>query len=120
MQKCLKGQTIERGYFVTLVGEKVRKAQSEEHYILGVFSSAPSILADAHHLNWHDCYLKDVWRKVLYQVVSPELTDEEGNTTPVTRTEPILNPEWHPSKIYVPRTEREEWISVGLIGKLLV
>ena len=40
----------------------------------------------------------------------------------IAQLEPIeiglVNPEWDLSQSYVPRLERPEWISVGLLGKL--
>lgn len=123
MYETLDGTGIEPGYFVTLDGDKVRIATQSDGYLLGIVTSTPSIVADAAELRWKDYYLRDEWRNVRFQEVTiPEERDEEGNIIAPASTEqqPILNPEWDPSMAYIPRSQREEWVTVGLIGKLLV
>ena len=36
----------------------------------------------------------------------------------VERSIPVINPEYDPSKNYIPREERPEWQKVGLLGQL--
>ena len=38
----------------------------------------------------------------------------------VTKQEQVLNPDYDPTQVYIPRSERQEWDAVGLIGKLIV
>lgn len=70
------------------------------------------------------------------EIIIPAQTDQEGNvllpekripipaqtfTIPERKSmQPMLNPEWNPSEEYIPRTERSEWVAVGLIGKVLI
>ncbi|KUP21963.1 hypothetical protein AWJ19_05985 [Paenibacillus sp. DMB5] len=119
------GQALEPGYFVTFDGasEKIRKANAEDDYILGVVSGRPAILADASDLRWHKLFVMDEWDRIQYQEVEvPEVRDTEGNVVRAasSKTEPVLNPEWNAAEEYIPRIERDEWVAVGVIGKLLV
>ena len=36
----------------------------------------------------------------------------------VERSIPVINPEYDPTKIYIPREERLEWQKVGLLGQI--
>ena len=67
------------GYFVTLEGDKIRKANANDDYILGVISATPAMIADASDLRWHNLFVKDEWGKIQYhEVVVPEIKDDEG------------------------------------------
>jgi hypothetical protein len=119
------GSLIDVGYFVTFDGasDKLRKATAADNYIIGVVSATPAMVADASDLRWHNLFVTDEWDRVQYhEVVVPETKDEEGNVVSpqFTKKEPILNPAYDPSKQYVSRMERPEWVAVGLVGKLLV
>ncbi|WP_394139411.1 peptidase G2 autoproteolytic cleavage domain-containing protein [Cytobacillus oceanisediminis] len=123
MFETFDGQSIDVGYFVTLTGEKVRKANDTEDYILGVVSANPAVLADSGELRWKNKYVTDEWGRVEYQdVVIPAKEGKEGKVIVPERIEkqPILNPDWNPELEYIPRTERHDWAAVGLLGKLLV
>ncbi|WP_151737362.1 peptidase G2 autoproteolytic cleavage domain-containing protein [Paenibacillus tengchongensis] len=125
MFETTDGRTIAPGYFVTFDGasEKIRKAVSSDPYILGVVSARPAVLADASNLRWHKLFVMDEWGRVqLQEVEVPEVKDELGNVVRAAfiKKEPVLSPEWDGSQEYIPRREREEWVAVGIIGKLLV
>ena len=105
-----------RGYFVTLDGEKIRKATTEDDYILGVVSATPSVTGDTQSETWQGQYLKDSFGARLTETV--ETVNEKGET--VTETRWILNPEYDPTQDYVRREDRKEWAAVGLFGKLVV
>ncbi|MFD6211037.1 peptidase G2 autoproteolytic cleavage domain-containing protein [Peribacillus sp. NPDC060253] len=116
---------IDVGYFVTFdgAGDKIRKANAADQYILGVVSATPAMIADASDLRWHNLFEKDEWGRIQYhEVVVPEMKNADGTVVQpeFTKTEPILNPEWDASKEYIPRLQRPEWVPVGLLGKLLV
>ena len=96
-----------RGYFVTLEGEHVRLANAEDDYILGVVSAAPSVVGDAQGCGWQGMYLRDVRGSVIYEWADGQ-------------QQPKLNPQYDPSRSYVPRTQRPEWAAVGIVGKLIV
>ena len=38
----------------------------------------------------------------------------------VTRPSRTMNPDYDPSRDYVPRSHRKEWDAIGLVGKLVV
>lgn len=97
-------QPIEPGCFVALDGSLVRKATAQDEEVLGVVTAKPMILGDASELHWNRMFLEDEWGR--------PLTDESGQR--------ILNPEYDPNAVYVPRRQRPEWVSVGLLGKLTV
>ncbi|QHH85439.1 hypothetical protein FPL02_17965 [Bacillus paranthracis] len=114
---------IDVGYFVTLDGDKIRKANANDNYILGVVSATPAMIADASDLRWHNLFVTDEWGRTQYhEVVVPEIKDDKGRVIhpSFTKSEPILNPEWDSSQEYIPRLQRPEWVPVGLVGKLLV
>ena len=112
-----------RGLFVTLDGEKIRLANANDDYILGVVSANPSVVGDSYSENWKDMYLRDVFGAYIVEEVDvPETTDEEtGETIPAHKVESyVLNPEYDPEKEYISRTDRKEWGTVGMFGKLVV
>ncbi|MFC6604121.1 peptidase G2 autoproteolytic cleavage domain-containing protein, partial [Ectobacillus funiculus] len=125
MFETVDGNPIDVGYFVTFdVGsEKIRKANKENDYILGITSANPVVLGDSAELRWEKKFLTDEWGRVRYHdVVIPAVKDAEGNIVVPEQTEsqPMINPEWDPDKEYIPRSKRPEWVAVGLLGKLLV
>lgn len=113
------------GYFVALDGEKIRKANSKDDYILGIVSSNPAILGDNQSLKWKDKYLADEFGRIQYEKVTiPKEVDEKGNVIIDERIEerPVLNPNFDISKNeeYEGRQDRPEWSAIGMLGKLLV
>ena len=111
-----------RGLFVTLDGKKIKLANADDDYILGVISAAPMIVGGIQSENWHDMYLKDVFGQRITKTVEVEETiDEEGNSIPAhTETRWILNPKYDPKREYVSREFRKEWEAVGIIGQLVI
>ncbi|KAA9013580.1 hypothetical protein F4V44_24685 [Niallia endozanthoxylica] len=117
------GNPIDFGYFVTLEEDKIRIANDQDDYILGVTSAKPAILANSGELRWKNKYLTSDWGEVLYEDITlPPIFDDDGNEVVPQRNErrQILNPEWDHSKEYIPRIQRPEWVAVGMIGQLLV
>lgn len=112
-----------RGLFVTLDGDKIRLANANDDYILGVISANPSVVGDVQSENWHGMYKKDVFGQTLTETVEiPESTDEKtGEVIPAhTVTRLVVNPDYNPDKEYISREFRNEWACVGLMGKLIV
>lgn len=112
-----------RGYFVTLDGNKIRKATAEDDYILGVISATPSVVGNAHTDMWQGMYLTDIFGERLTKTVEvPESIDEEtGKVIPAHKeTRFIINPEYDYTKEYKGRNERKEWAAVGTHGQLIV
>jgi len=105
------------GYFVTLIGEMIRKASSTDSYILGVVSATPSVIGDSKQDDWSNKYLLDDFGRVQYRDI--DVTATVG-TPAHTELQPIYNPLWDSTKIYTPREDRPEWSPVGMMGKLLV
>jgi trimeric autotransporter adhesin len=123
MFETLDGKTIEPGYFVTLEGEKIRKASSNDNYILGVTNSNPGFLADSAELRWKDKYVTDEWGNIIYkEVIIPAVKGKNGEIIASERRvmQPVLNSKWSNKKEYIPRSQRPEWVPVTLMGKVLV
>lgn len=117
------GSPIEVGYFVTTEGDRVRKANGKDSYVIGVTTAPSGFVGDSRELHWADKYTVDEWGRVQVQEVEiPPYKDEEGKVIISKRTElqPVLNPAWDPDIPYVSRLKRDEWVVVGLLGKLLV
>lgn len=101
-----------RGRFVKLDGEKILLAESIDDDILGIVSGNPSVVGDSYEDQWQGQYLTDIYGELLTE----DYTDEDGTTRKVW----VLNPDYNPDKPYVPRSERQEWSAVGMMGKLIV
>lgn len=113
------------GLFVTLDGEKIKVANSNDNFILGVVSGNPSICGDAHDDQWHNQEMRDVFGRIIYEnvtipakysndaehkLVSPEHVERRAK----------VNPYYNHNEKYVPRSSRKEWAAVGIMGKLVV
>lgn len=91
------------GLLVTLDGDKIKLAESNDE-LLGVISSNPSVVGDAHEDEWINRYERDLLGNLKL--------DEEGNL--------IESSLYDNSIAYTPRSKRNEWAVVGLVGKLIV
>ncbi len=123
MFETYDGLPIDVGYFVTLEGKKIKPAKGMDEYILGVTSATPAIIAGTTRYQWHNKYIRDEWGRILYQeVVVAEVKDKRGNTIIPEHIEnqPTINPKWNCNQEYIPRSQRAEWVAVGLMGQLLV
>lgn len=112
-----------RGLFVALDGDKIRIANANDDYILGVVSANPAVCGDVQSEGWKDVYLKDVFGNRLIQAVNiPEANYEETGKVTQAHNEKrfVINPDYDPTKEYVSRENRKEWAAIGLIGKLVV
>lgn len=112
-----------RGRFVTLDGEQIRLATSDDAWIYGIVSSAPSVVGNAAYDHWHDKYLLDAFGVILTEPVEhAAMIDDDGNVLVEAYTEyrPIINPRYDPSLEYVPREQRPEWAPVGLVGQIVM
>ena len=111
-----------RGHFVTLEGDKIRCATTNDDYILGVVSAEPSVSGDVHSENWHNKYLEDIFGSKIVDVVKVEETiDEDGEIIPAhIERQWVLNPDYNPDEKYISREERPEWAAIGIVGKLVV
>ena len=118
-----KSNEDRRGLFVTLDGEKIRKANADDDYILGVVSSTPCVEGDSQSEMWKGMYKTDAFGEKLTEIVEVKETKDEktGKTIPAHKeTRWILNPEYDSTKEYIRREDRKEWSPIGLVGKLVV
>ncbi|ANE47700.1 hypothetical protein SY83_17015 [Paenibacillus swuensis] len=123
MFETLDGLPLEPGYFVALEQDKVRTATESDRFVIGVTSAKPAFLSDSAALRWHHKFMTDEWGRIQYETVKvPAIMDEACNSVVPERTlrQPVLNPDWDASLDYIPRSQRPEWVAVGMIGKLLV
>lgn len=112
-----------RGLFVTLDGDKIRLANSEDDYILGIVSGRPSVIGDNYADDWCDKYLTDIFGTPILEKKSfPAKVDEKGNIVEEAYEDTVfvLNPSYDSGQTYVPRTERKEWAAIGIVGKLIL
>ena len=119
-----------RGYFVTLVGKKIKIAK-EGDYILGIVSGFPAIIGNGDE-EWKGRYVFDdfgcpVIEEFEYEEEIPEvIINEEGEEEVITKkvkktgTKWKEVPEYDPERPYVQRSERQEWSAVGMLGVLSV
>ncbi|WP_129597635.1 peptidase G2 autoproteolytic cleavage domain-containing protein [Anaerophilus nitritogenes] len=123
MFETIDGKGIDPGYFVTLSGRKIRKANHKDDYILGVTTENIGMMGGSKELRWKNKYTSNEWGDVEYKnILATPTQDQEGKNLyePYHETVPVLNPDWDGSKMYIPRRNREEWICVGLVGQILV
>lgn len=118
------------GKFVTLDGDKIRIAQQDDNYILGIVSGEPFVLGNGDCDTWNGMFLKDDFNRTLYEPAPKvEINEETGGEEEVldengvlvyAGTRPVLNPSYDPTQTYVSRFERQEWDAVGMLGALSV
>ena len=118
------------GHFVTLDGDKIKIATSEDDYILGIVSGEPFVLGNGDCDTWNGMYLHDEFRRTIYEPAPKmiEILDSEGNPTgeyeevegEYEGTRPILNPDYDQTKQYISRFDRAEWSPIGMLGVLAV
>jgi hypothetical protein len=148
-----------RGITVTLVGGKVKPAQTGD-VVIGVVSSKPNVIGNASALKWVHKWEQDAYGAYLWgehevsemvfvngpledvKDVHGRIAKEAGKRhTTWVRTEnfkphvngkrwltgatkmqkhKILNPDFDPALEYIPRTERKEWATIGLMGQIWV
>lgn len=115
------GKEIEPGLFVTFAGptDKIRIAETRDHYLLGVVSVEAAFVCNSGELRWNGKYETDEWGRVLYEEVTvPAVTEQEGRVVCPEHREmrPVINPAWDPAQRYIPRSARCEWVTVMLVG----
>jgi hypothetical protein len=90
-----------RGYSVSLINDKIKIAE-EGDIVFGVVSGNPSVVGDDAPMKWTGKYLKDDFGSYI--------RDEEGYR--------VLNSEYDEDAEYISREARQEWSTIGLMGKL--
>ena len=116
------------GYIVTLEGNKIKFANSEDD-VLGIVSGTATVLGDNAEWEWQGKYLKDEFgRKIIdwvehkstTKIYNDDGTSEEKEISLGFFPEPRINPAYNENEEYVNRYWRPEWDAVGLMGKLFV
>lgn len=110
------------GKFVTLDGDKIKLATSQDDYILGVVSGNPSVVGDSYDDQWAGMFEKDIYGRPVYEKVTIlEEKDENGNViTPEHINDQLkISAKYKNTEEYIPRSKRKEWVAVGLLGKLI-
>ena len=134
------------GYAVILDGNKIVKATDSDdaNKIIGVISGNPAVVGDSAWNKWQEQHVTDDWNRytfedytqtewkdeddkiVTYQtdlipddVTVPDnavVTSKDQNNDNLQRR--VVNSNWDSTITYVPRSDRKEWDTVGLMGKL--
>lgn len=114
------------GYFVTLDGDKIKKANNKDEYILGIISGEPFVLGNGDCDMWNGAILRDEFRRPIWEP-APEIDEETGkekldkNGNIIYNGERMkINPEYNPEEKYISRYDRPEWSPVGMLGVLAV
>jgi len=103
------------GYFVTVVGKKIKIANQGEH-IFGIVSGDPAVVGNSPE-DWQGRWLRDNFRRKIMEDVT--ITNPETGEK-VTVKRPVENPEYDSTQQYVDRANRKEYDYVGWIGVLPV
>lgn len=104
-----------RGYFVTLVDDKIKIAEPGD-YVEGIISGNPAVLGN-HDECWMGKNLRDEFGDFIYEDV--EIMDEETGEISIGKHYKI-NPDYDPDQEYISRQQRKEWSAVGMLGHLSV
>ena len=112
-----------RGLFVTIDGDKIKKASADD-YILGIVSAMPSVIGN-YDEEWMGHYLVDDFNAFIEETFEDEYTfiDEETQEEKTAKTQAVRwkeNPDYNPELEYIPREKRQEWSPVGMLGTLNV
>ena len=99
------------GLLVALEGDKIRLTQIGDD-VLGIVSGTAAIVGDSGSMEWAKRLLTDDYGRIIYEMIE----NDEGELEPM----PKINPDYNPDLEYIPRSERPEWATVGLMGKLYV
>lgn len=112
------------GRFVTLDGEMISLAESEDVFILGIVSAAPSVCGDAASEDWQGRFKRDIFGRMLFEDIEipAEIDKETGEEKIPSHTINwyVQNDDWDNKQEYTAREDRKEWDAVGLLGKLVM
>lgn len=111
-----------RGYFVTMEGKKIKKANAGD-YILGIVSAMPAVIGNYDEC-WMGRYITDEYGAFVPEEFEYEVEEknEDGEMVTVTKIgiKWAENPDYDKEKEYVNRSDRKEWDTVGMLGVLHV
>lgn len=117
--ESIDGKAIPSGYFVTLEGDKIRKANAGDK-VLGVISETAGVVLGEAAFNWQGRYLKNEFGGLIYEDIDVTVTNEDGTQRIETKTVAKENPYYEPSEDYIARSDRPEWNIVGMFGQIFV
>ena len=134
------------GYAVILDGTQIVKATDSDDAskIIGVISGNPAVVGDSAWNKWQEKHVTDDWNRYTFEdYTQTEWKDEDDKIVtyqtdliPANVTVPddavvtskdknndnlqrrVVNSNWDSTITYVPRSDRKEWDTVGLMGKL--
>lgn len=111
------------GHLVTLNGTKISFCGAH-NAPLGIISGYASVVGDSAGLDWAKKYLTDDFGRVIYdyeeeiiEMYNP-ITESIDTIPNGIAAKPRINPDYNPEEQYIPRAERPEWATVGLLGKI--
>lgn len=111
-----------RGYFVTMEGKKIKKANAGD-YILGIVSAMPAVIGNYDEC-WMGRYITDEYGAFVPEEFEYEVEEknEDGEMVTVTKIgiKWAENPDYDKEKEYVNRSDRKEWDTIGMLGVLHV
>ena len=117
------GSEIPAGHIVALIGDKIRKANSQDEKYLGAISKTAGVVLGGAGFCWQGRFLRDEFGGIITQeILDPHWEPKEGQTEadrPTTTVE-VENPEYNPEKEYTERAKRPEWHVVGMLGQIHV
>lgn len=119
------------GHFVTFLSKrKIKIAEPEDDYVLGVVSGQPFVLGNGDCDVWNGMYVRDKFGRIEYEPVPKYECDSKTGKIDVVHDEngnpvyegmqPKINPEYDPTKKYISRMDRPEWAPIGMLGVLAV
>lgn len=111
------------GLFVTLEEDKIRLANADDNYILGIISGMASTIGNSYETNWCNKYQKDLYGRIITTTkLIPAKYDNNGEKIKdsYSKQEQLLNPDYNPELEYIPRSQRAEWDVVGLSGIMVL
>lgn len=113
------GNKIDNGYVVSLKGRYIRKAQFGDEPI-GIVSATAGLVMGDQFFHHRSKFLKDEFGVTLTKEGEETFIDDDGNEYIEVIEKPIPNPEYDASKedVYKSREQRDEWVTVGLIGQI--
>jgi hypothetical protein len=117
-----------RGRFVTFEdGNKIRVANANDDYLLGVISADPSVIGNGYTDEWQGMYLTDIFGEKIVETINvpeKEIRNEVGDLIKIIpehqETRFVINPEYDSNQEYIGRDQRQEWAIVGTHGQLVV